>query len=248
MNLPYDKIEIKQDVIECWNYNNKSNSERKFLCYILIEKDSERILLKVIFRESYVDIINSKKKMLYEREFYKLIIDAFRNKKCLYDSLKRFRKYREIEKYVNYIIFLTNNKKVLSNIIYELNDFFIPKLTTQVENLEKYIDKLSRYAINYILCSDEKYIGLLSYYVNLELNELYITLIGITKYHQNKHLGKVLLNLVFYEAEVLKIKIIRLEVQKNNIPAIQFYIKNGFLYEKNASENSIYLQYIMQEK
>jgi len=58
--------------------------------------------------------------------------------------------------------------------------------------------------------------------------EAEILKIGIEKSHQNKGLGKLLMNCLFSLCKVYKIKEIFLELKKTNQVALKFYEKMGF--------------------
>lgn len=241
-------IKVNKERIFFNHDDEKKDSSKICLCHDIIFQESCKIVIKIIFKKGYTNLIKNIEKISYETELYELMTELVLHKRFFDNNFRMINKYKNIINNMEYIFFRTNKAEIIRKVINELNDYFIPKISDQVESIEEYVIKLSQFAINYVLYTNTKYIGLLSYYVDKDKKEVYITLIGIIKDFQNRQLGNILLDLVFYEVKIFNLNVVRLEVQKSNEHAIKFYIKNGFLYEKEASENSIYLKFVVNKR
>ena len=101
--------------------------------------------------------------------------------------------------------------------------------------------KINHYA-DFIVAYTHDILGYVAIYANDYTNGIaYITLIGVRKEYQNRHIGRSLLHACFAIGKYRKLKAIKLEVRKNNKSAIYFYKNNGFKIIDEASENSYYM-------
>lgn len=78
-------------------------------------------------------------------------------------------------------------------------------------------------------------------YANDKINEeAYISLIAVKKKYQNKHVGTMLINRCFEYARDQGMKLVKLEVKKENYNAIRFYRNKGFVFFSECSRDSDY--------
>ena len=131
-----------------------------------------------------------------------------------------------------------------NNILRVLNDFqsIFPHLIEKIDNLDSYADKLSRFAEVYCAYKDDRMFGLLVLYANdIENKKAYITLIGVKKDFEHMGLGTYLLNEAMNIARTRGMKHIKLEVDNDNLHAVEFYERNGFCVCGETQNNSKYM-------
>lgn len=110
----------------------------------------------------------------------------------------------------------------------EYFDDIFPNLKNRV-SIEEYSKKMACNAKVYVLMERNEYIGFLAYYDNdYKTNVAFISLIGIAKAYQNRHLGKELLAQCENHCKETGMKSVRLEVRKDKPLAIRFYKNNGY--------------------
>lgn len=130
----------------------------------------------------------------------------------------------------------------IKSALYTLDKAYEPALSEKMDDFDGYIIKLSQYARNYVYMLDDKVVGMLSVYANdLGSQSAYITQLSVLKEMQGKHIGKNLLEFVVLELKKVNMKIVRLEVKKKNLHAIQFYERNGFQKEQEETKDSFYM-------
>lgn len=84
-------------------------------------------------------------------------------------------------------------------------------------------------------------------------NSLYISNFIVSQKERRKGIGKHLLEKIIEHAKNKKIRLIELETQNTNVPAIKFYQKQGFkitglksnLYDNEGIEKAIYMTFEM---
>ena len=85
---------------------------------------------------------------------------------------------------------------------------------------------------------DAKPIGYCAFYANdPESRDAYITLIAVRPEYQGQHIGKRLIEEVSSIALDRKMRTCTLEVMKNNLPAREFYRKNGFVFLRERDKS-----------
>ena len=124
--------------------------------------------------------------------------------------------------------------------IFEFQENF-PHLNEKVCSMKQFAQKLAEKAEVYIAREKNESVGITCFYANDNINYCgYITLIGIKTKYQKQGYGKELLSFTEKEMNKLKMKIIKLEVDKDNFNAQKFYIKNGF-NKFEEKEKSFYM-------
>ena len=97
-------------------------------------------------------------------------------------------------------------------------------------------------AAEFFVAYNENVLGYAAMYANdISTKTAYITLIGVRTEYQNNHVGKSLLMECLNIAKIRGMKKLRLEVLSDNLNAIRFYKKNGFVKEDSATSNSVYM-------
>lgn len=107
------------------------------------------------------------------------------------------------------------------------NDEFIPKLNARV-NLEEYSIKIHQNAITFEAWNQNQLIGLIATYFNQEHLFGFITNVSVAKNHMGTGIASKLLEMCINYATTNQYQTIKLEVNKENIPAINFYKKYNF--------------------
>lgn len=118
------------------------------------------------------------------------------------------------------------------------NDEFIPKLNTRV-NLEEYSIKIHQNAITFEAWNQNQLIGLIATYFNQEHLFGFITNVSVAKNHMGTGIASKLLEMCINYATTNKYQTIKLEVNKENIPAINFYKKYNFTEIETKTDSLI---------
>ena len=127
------------------------------------------------------------------------------------------------------------------NLLHEFNTVFSPPITSKVDSLESYAKKLSDNAFVYVAKSS-KILGFISFYANdLVSRTAYISFIGVHLEARKKRIGTKLLDMCCEKSKEQKMEYLKLEVQKENLNALSFYKKYGFIYLEEAKEKSIHM-------
>ena len=86
--------------------------------------------------------------------------------------------------------------------------------------------------------------GYASMYANdLKTRQAYISMFGIKKEYQRKHLGSILMDKCCEIANQSGMRWILLEVLKENVKGFKFYKKYGYIPTGKESEYSVYMEY-----
>lgn len=130
---------------------------------------------------------------------------------------------------------LKNLESDLLQLLQSLNEIYIPAICSLV-SLEEYAQKLTKYAEIYFAKFEENNIGLLALYNNdLLTRTAYISSIGVLSSFHGRGIGRMLIARAFASCQKSGMTNIRLEVSKENIDAICFYQKHGFVFSPKAS-------------
>jgi ribosomal protein S18 acetylase RimI-like enzyme len=120
------------------------------------------------------------------------------------------------------------NQKEIKDFLLICDSFFIPPLSTRV-NIDEYALKLSQHAVNFASVIDSKIIGIFSvYFNNLESKEAFISNVCVHPDYRGVGIAKLLLNLVVDYGKKMQFNTVKLEVNKENNPAVSFYKKHKF--------------------
>lgn len=135
-----------------------------------------------------------------------------------------------------------NEKRGIYELLTEFLEIF-PHLTDKISSLEEYAQKLSEYAYVYSAKENKENVGILIFYANDKQSKTaYISLIGVKKGSERKGIGKKLLEFCEKTARKCGMCVIKLEVDEDNINAVKFYKKNGFISLNETGRNSFYMQ------
>lgn len=141
----------------------------------------------------------------------------------------------------NYIVRSANEYNEIKRLIYEFDTVFTPNLSERIPDLKEYIDKLFHRAKILVIEENSEYIGFAAIYTNKQTRTAYLSQIGIREERQNTRMGTLLLLSCIEISKKLNMSKLKLEVISTNDRAIKFYIKNGFEFYRNATQESIYM-------
>ena len=131
-----------------------------------------------------------------------------------------------------------------SEIISVINSFdrsFPRPLSSRVENLSEYAKKLAKNAIFIVAEDNFNVIGFTAMYANDSISgQAYLAQIAVSKEYLGQKIGNLLLSLCEKTARENGMKTMKLEVDKINERAIEFYKKDGFLTE-SANDLSFFM-------
>ncbi len=114
------------------------------------------------------------------------------------------------------------------------------------ENAEVIIKKIETYAEFICAYYNEEIAGYAAIYANdMEKRKAYISMFGVLKEYQNKHVGSNLMKQCIITAKNKGMDEIRLEVVNDNAVAINFYKKHGFVFDGICSEHSSYMKRVL---
>ena len=132
---------------------------------------------------------------------------------------------------MNYTITIVESLPVIKSIIASFNSEFTVPLKLRVGNLDDYSEKLKNNAKFITINNDEGVIGFVAYYINSpDKIQAYISQIAVINRFRSKGIGKKLIEYVIDDIRNTGFKQIKLEVDKENKPAIQLYNRYGFCY------------------
>ncbi len=102
------------------------------------------------------------------------------------------------------------------------------------------LDKIHRKGI-FVFAHSQHDIGYCAFYANdLDTENAYISLIAVSPDYQRLHVGQKLLNTCLDIAKDYGMRSCSLEVKRNNISAVKFYVANGFVL-LSGNENSFFM-------
>lgn len=143
--------------------------------------------------------------------------------------------------------FIVDNVKDYNEILdclLKYNDYFNPNLTSTCKDIKQWAKKLSLNANNYIYKDKKNHniVGMISFYNNDTKTKIgYLTLILVDQNYARKGIGSFLLNEFKKYCQINGMKILKLEVFKENINAIKFYLKNNYKFVEE-NEKSYYME------
>lgn len=111
------------------------------------------------------------------------------------------------------------------------------------KRLEMLAEKWYTYA-EFCTCRDEndQLVGMIVFYANKPENRIvYISHVYVSGEYRGKGVFTQLFHKILEYTKTKGFRHIRLEVKINNQKAQKAYLRNGFTYEGNASDNSIYM-------
>ena len=136
-----------------------------------------------------------------------------------------------------YKINSANNQEIFLH-LQLCNNEFIPKLNTRVDIVE-YSNKIHQNSIKFEAWNKKRLIGLIALYFNNDEFSGYITNVSVCKDYMGKGIASKLLEMCVNYAKFNKYNYIELEVNHENIPAINFYIKNYFSQKERTKDSYI---------
>lgn len=140
-------------------------------------------------------------------------------------------------KNVTYQIKVANENDVLLH-LNRCNDFFIPPLNSKVD-LAEYSKKIYHNAITFEAWSGQNLIGLIAAYFNYENKFGFITNVSAVKDYIGEGVASKLILMCIDYANLHNYKEIKLEVFKDNTPAIKFYTKHNFKQIETKNDSLI---------
>lgn len=118
-----------------------------------------------------------------------------------------------------------------------------PTLFEQGVDVEKWVEKVLQFG-TIIIEQDakENFQGVIAFYLNDFIDyTAFITIIAVDEKFRCKGIGKKLLLQAENTAKQKLMKKIRLSVKDENINAVQFYKKNGYIFEKRENDKAFFM-------
>lgn len=130
-------------------------------------------------------------------------------------------------------------QNIIYKLLIEFQDSFYTSLGNE-EDIKRYAEKLFYNAFVYVCEESDRNVGLLVFYANRgEVS--YLTSIVVKTDMQGNGIGETLLKFFIEYSINHSFRKMRLEVKENNLKAVQFYKKHGFVLERKAGYESIYM-------
>ena len=130
-------------------------------------------------------------------------------------------------------------------------DIAFPRGISVRKNSCEIINKINEYAFFYGAYAHENYlpIGYIAFYAN-DINSLsaHISMIGVLSEYQGEGIGKALFKACVDKSLMNGMRFLRLEVDKSNKKAIEFYEHMGLDFESEASNDSYYMKMTIGKK
>jgi ribosomal-protein-alanine N-acetyltransferase len=126
------------------------------------------------------------------------------------------------------------------------NNSFVPPLNTRI-NIADYAKKIFNNAITFEAWKDKELVGLIATYFNKETNLGFITNVSVMKEYMGAGIASKLLKMCIEYAAKLNYSEIKLEVFKDNVPAVNFYKKYNFA-QIETQNDSLIMNHIIKHK
>ena len=137
-----------------------------------------------------------------------------------------------------------NNEDEIRSILIYFSPYFHNQAINNIETIGKLSKKFHSNGHVIYATEDNLPLGFCAYYANDYTNyNAYLSMIIVVSAAQGMGIGKTLLKKVIDDCRIKGMRYIRLEVAKDNNLAICFYEKNGFHFEREASQSSC--QYVL---
>lgn len=127
------------------------------------------------------------------------------------------------------------------NHLLKCSDSFVPPLATRI-NIEDYSSKIFDKAITFEAWDHKDLIGVIAAYFNSETLMAFITNVSVVKEYMGLGIAAKLLKMCIDHAEFNGYHEIKLEVNKDNFPAVNFYKKHKFTQVETKAD-SMYMSY-----
>src|SRR5690554_3198869 len=125
----------------------------------------------------------------------------------------------------------------------KVNERFFPPLNTYI-NIEEYAQKLFDKAINFEVLKEGVLIGLVAGYHNIEENLFFISNVSVDPDFQGKGIARTLFGSLYAYCHKKNIYQLKLQVFKQNLPAINLYQNLGFEVETNEDERLTLIKFL----
>lgn len=130
----------------------------------------------------------------------------------------------------------TAESEDISSHLLACNSSFVPPLSLKVD-LNKYSKKLFDYAVNFEAWYDGRLVGLVSAYVNdVDKCQAFISNVSILGDFKKKGIATTLLHQCIEYTKEHMFEAISLEVSLKNKPALDLYLKSGFVEVERGDE------------
>jgi ribosomal protein S18 acetylase RimI-like enzyme len=123
------------------------------------------------------------------------------------------------------------------------NNSFVPPLNTRI-NIADYAKKIFNNAVTFEAWREKELIGLIAIYFNKETNIGFITNVSVMKEYMGSGIASNLIKMCIEYAEKFNYNEIKLEVYKDNKPAVNFYKKYNFTQIETKNDSLIMNHFI----
>ena len=138
---------------------------------------------------------------------------------------------------INQVTFNHSTFQDLKNHFESISQHFIESLEAEIV-ISEYLLKLSSKSSRIEIWEKERIIGLLCYYILDDKKEVFITHISVSSDFEKQGIGKELLSECIIRN---RDKNLRLEVSKENLKAVAFYLAFGFEHFQQSSDKLVML-------
>lgn len=150
---------------------------------------------------------------------------------------------RKDDNHMAYVCTSMVPKEEIRKIVEECDPTFIEGITRR-DDYEQILRKMMDYAVVIAVYYKNNLAGYASMYANdLKTRHAFISMFGIKKEYQHKHLGSILMDQCCKIANQSGMQSILLEVLKQNVQGLEFYKRYGFNPTGEETRRSIYMGY-----
>ncbi len=130
------------------------------------------------------------------------------------------------------------------NILQEFSDCLASLQNSSESGLQAFAKKFIEYG-NFVITTNNhnEKMGFIAYYANDNVNKkAFISMIAVHPQYREKHVGSSLIDYCFSDCICKGMTSISLEVAKNNLTALYFYTKKGFIKTAEKTITTFFLK------
>lgn len=135
-----------------------------------------------------------------------------------------------------------NSSEEIEEELLQYDQTFIRPISTRVDSLSDYAEKLFEKAYCYKVLYKGRAVGFFAFYLNTDDKFVFLTLIAVKKEYREIGIGSEILQYIDSFCNKNACESIRLEVDRMNEKALCFYKKNGYEIYSEASKYSFYME------
>ena len=131
-----------------------------------------------------------------------------------------------------------SEKNAILELLFQF-DIVFPHLKEKIDDYSEYAEKLQKNALVFTATENNSVCGMMVFYANDTVTKTsYLSLIGLLPHAQGRNIGANLMNFWENYSSNAGMQKLKLEVDTDNIHAINFYKKHNFSCMNKKNDNS----------